>query len=74
MGLILLTLQDTLDEYLTIQKEAKLLNPAQTDDGNQSPRWVSVTSCYYEMWWNLVFSFFIMCNLISNVPKWLKEK
>lgn len=38
MGLILSILQDTLDEYLTIQKEAKLLNAAQTNDDNKSPR------------------------------------
>ncbi|MCJ8730802.1 hypothetical protein PDJAM_G00188490 [Pangasius djambal] len=37
-------IKDTLDEYLTIQKEAKLLNPAQTDDGNRSPRWNSFSS------------------------------
>lgn len=38
MDLILLMLQDILDEYLAIQKEAKLLKPAQTLDGNRSPR------------------------------------
>lgn len=38
LGLILLMLQDTLDKYLTIQKEAKLLKQAQTDVDNRSPR------------------------------------
>ncbi|XP_053535569.1 transient receptor potential cation channel subfamily A member 1 isoform X2 [Ictalurus punctatus] len=37
-------IKDTLDEYLAIQKEAKLLNTAQTDDGNSSPRWNSSSS------------------------------
>lgn len=33
-------LQDTLDEYLTIQKEAELLTAAQIDDANTSSKWV----------------------------------
>ncbi|KAK3554778.1 hypothetical protein QTP70_033475 [Hemibagrus guttatus] len=33
--------EDTLDEYVTIQKEAKILNPAQTNDDNKSPSFSS---------------------------------
>ncbi|XP_058242468.1 transient receptor potential channel pyrexia [Hemibagrus wyckioides] len=34
-------IKDTLDEYLTIQKEAKLLKPVQTNDDNKSPSYSS---------------------------------
>ncbi|GAA6110425.1 transient receptor potential channel pyrexia [Tachysurus ichikawai] len=37
-------IKDTLDQYLSIQNEANLLNPAETNEGTKSPRWNSFSS------------------------------